>query len=199
MKGTRRLLENSLAGMRRSFVTLWTRPAIKPCEQVRSFAACAILSRAATASGAWRTLKKGLVEEASALALVGAKDKGVRVRFEFTPEIGFVLADKVQIQQVLINLIRNAIEAMEETEKRELVISTASGKENMLEICVADTGPETAPRSARNCSSLSLRPNVREWASGCGSRAPSLRRMVALSRLSLIPGEARRFVSPCRL
>ena len=51
----------------------------------------------------------------------------------------------MQIQQVLINLIRNAIEAMEETEKRELVISTASGKENMLEICVADTGPGIAP------------------------------------------------------
>ena len=88
---------------------------------------------------------KKLVEEASALALVGAKDKGVRVRFEFDPRIGFVLADKVQIQQVLLNLIRNAIEAMEETEKRELVISTAPGKDNMVEISVADTGAGIAP------------------------------------------------------
>ena len=83
---------------------------------------------------------KKLVEEASALALVGAKDRGVRVRFQFNPSIDFVLADKVQIQQVLLNLMRNAIEAMEATEKRELVISTAPAQDNLVEISVADTG-----------------------------------------------------------
>ena len=50
-----------------------------------------------------------LVEEASALALVGVKD--VHIRFELDPNAE-VLADKVQIQQVLINLMRNAMEAM---------------------------------------------------------------------------------------
>jgi two-component system, LuxR family, sensor kinase FixL len=80
-----------------------------------------------------------LVEEASALALVGAKDRGVRVRFDFDPQGEFVLADKVQIQQVLLNLMRNAIESMEETEHRELVISTAAGG-GMVEVSVADTG-----------------------------------------------------------
>jgi two-component system sensor kinase FixL len=80
-----------------------------------------------------------LVEEASALALVGAKDRGVRVRFVFDPQGEFVLADKVQIQQVLVNLIRNAIESMEETEQRELVISTAANG-GMVEVSVADTG-----------------------------------------------------------
>jgi len=80
-----------------------------------------------------------LVEEASALALVGAKDRGVRVRFVFDPQGEFVLADKVQIQQVLLNLIRNAIESMEETERRELIISTAANA-GMVEVSVADTG-----------------------------------------------------------
>jgi two-component system sensor kinase FixL len=88
---------------------------------------------------------KKLVEEASALALVGAKDKGVRVRFEFTPQIDFVLADKVQIQQVLLNLMRNAIEAMEDEPKRELVVSTAQGRDNMVDISVADSGTGIAP------------------------------------------------------
>src|SRR5208337_3228171 len=66
-----------------------------------------------------------LIEEASALALVGAKDTGVRVRFDFAPAADLVLADKVQIQQVLLNLMRNAIEAMDNAAVRDLVIATA--------------------------------------------------------------------------
>ncbi|MGB7097752.1 MAG: PAS domain S-box protein [Xanthobacteraceae bacterium] len=88
---------------------------------------------------------KKLVEEASALALVGAKDRGVRVRFEFDPQADAVLADKVQIQQVLLNLMRNAIEAMEDTERRELVVSATAVADNMVEIAVADTGTGLAP------------------------------------------------------
>src|ERR1700758_1405465 len=63
---------------------------------------------------------KKLIEEASALALVGAKDKGVRVRFAFAPRLNYVLADKVQVQQVLLNLIRNAIDAMEPPRRASL-------------------------------------------------------------------------------
>jgi two-component system, LuxR family, sensor kinase FixL len=82
---------------------------------------------------------KKLIEEASALALVGAKDRDVRVLFQFDPSADLVMADKVQIQQVLLNLMRNAIEAMETSEKRELVISTmATG--DVIAISVADTG-----------------------------------------------------------
>ena len=88
---------------------------------------------------------KKLVEEASALALVGAKDQGVRVRFQFDPTIDLVLADKVQIQQVLLNLLRNAVEAMESSQRRELAISTAPDKDGMLAISVADTGSGISP------------------------------------------------------
>src|SRR5499426_1709047 len=81
-----------------------------------------------------------LVEEAGALALVGAKDHGIRVKFQLDPAVELVLADKVQIQQVLLNLVRNAIEAMEQSPRRELVVSTASGKDGVVTISVADTG-----------------------------------------------------------
>src|SRR5215510_8410004 len=91
---------------------------------------------------------KKLVEEASALALVGAKDQGVRVRFLFDPAVDLVLADKVQIQQVLLNLMRNAVEAMEGCAKRELMISTALAGEGMIAISVADTGVGIAPEIA---------------------------------------------------
>jgi two-component system sensor kinase FixL len=40
---------------------------------------------------------KKLIEEASALALVGAKDHGIRVAFRLDPRRDFVLVDKVQI------------------------------------------------------------------------------------------------------
>jgi two-component system sensor kinase FixL len=82
-----------------------------------------------------------LIEEASALGLVGAKEHGVRVRFDFNREVDKILADKVQIQQVVLNLIRNAIDAMVEVPRRELTVSVAAADENMALVSVADTGP----------------------------------------------------------
>jgi two-component system sensor kinase FixL len=81
-----------------------------------------------------------LIEEASALALVGAKELGIRVRYQFDRKADLVLADKVQIQQVLLNLIRNAIDAMSKSERSELTVSVRPAANEMIEIQVADTG-----------------------------------------------------------
>jgi two-component system sensor kinase FixL len=87
-----------------------------------------------------------LIEEASALALVGAKERGVRVRFQLDPDAPLVLADRIQIQQVLLNLIRNAIEAMQDTERRDLTVTTqARPSEGLVAVTVADTGTGIAP------------------------------------------------------
>jgi len=86
-----------------------------------------------------------LVEEASALALVGERESGVWVHFALAPECCAVIADKVQVQQVLLNLIRNAMEAMRESARRELLVSTALAMEGMVRVSVADTGPGIAP------------------------------------------------------
>lgn len=89
-----------------------------------------------------------LIEEASALALVGAKEQGVRVMFQFDPDAPYVLADRIQVQQVLLNLIRNAIEAMQESKRRELKIATALVDDGHVELRVEDTGPGLAPEIA---------------------------------------------------
>ena len=90
-----------------------------------------------------------LIEEASALALVGAKEHGVRVRFDLHPEVDLVLADKVQIQQVVLNLIRNAVDAMVDAPRRELTVTVAPAEGDMAEIEVADSGSGISPEIAR--------------------------------------------------
>ena len=83
-----------------------------------------------------------LIEEAAALALVGAKDHGVHVRFALDPSVDRALVDRVQIQQVMLNLIRNAIEAMDEVQgPRSLSIHLEPGPPGMAQVMVADTGP----------------------------------------------------------
>ncbi|MFZ0093305.1 MAG: PAS domain S-box protein, partial [Pseudolabrys sp.] len=91
---------------------------------------------------------KKLVEEASALGLVGAKDQAIRVRFDFDPSVELVLADKIQIQQILLNLMRNSVEAMQDSARRELRLSAVRVDNDMVQVSVADTGSGLAPEVA---------------------------------------------------
>ena len=78
------------------------------------------------------------------LAFVDSKALGVQHRLELDPGENWVKVDRIQIQQVLINLVRNAVEAMTRSTQRQVTISTrAAGK--MVEVEVADTGPGIAP------------------------------------------------------
>jgi two-component system sensor kinase FixL len=91
-----------------------------------------------------------LVEEASALALVGAREKGVHVRLEFAADVGQVMADRVEIQQVMVNLIRNAIEAMQDSPVRELRIATRARDHEWAEVAIFDTGPGLSQEAGAN-------------------------------------------------
>jgi two-component system, LuxR family, sensor kinase FixL len=147
MKGSRRLLENSAddrSALLRDAMDKAGDQALRAGQiirRLRDFVARGESERRV------ESVKK-LIEEASALALVGAKDQGVRVRFQFDPAVDLVLADKVQIQQVLINLLRNAVDAMEASQRRELVISTVPGNDDMITVSVSDTGSGVAPEMA---------------------------------------------------
>lgn len=81
-----------------------------------------------------------LLEEAGALAMVASRESPARLRFDIAPDVKLVLADKVQIQQVAMNLIRNALEAMETSPVREVVVGARRSQGDMVEVWVSDTG-----------------------------------------------------------
>ena len=81
-----------------------------------------------------------LIEEAGALGLAGAREQGVKLLFSLDPMHDLVLVDRVQIQQVLVNLFRNALEAMAQTPQRELSASNTKVADDMIEVEVSDTG-----------------------------------------------------------
>lgn len=91
----------------------------------------------------------GLLEEASSLALVGARERSVPVDFRTAPALPPVLVDRVQIQQVIVNLLRNAVEAMEASPRREITIDVAPASDGLVAIGVADTGHGIAQNIAQ--------------------------------------------------
>ncbi len=82
-----------------------------------------------------------LVKAAADLGLVDADEKGITVSVDLDPAASRVFVGKVEIQQVLINLIRNAVEAMETSAERHLSIMTRVISPSLVTVSVIDTGP----------------------------------------------------------
>lgn len=89
-----------------------------------------------------------LIQEANALALIGAREAGIEVAMELDPCADKVLVDRVQTQQVLLNLIRNAIEAMEDSAAKQLEIRTVRQSDALVRVSVSDSGPGLATEVA---------------------------------------------------
>ncbi|HWA42990.1 MAG TPA: PAS domain S-box protein, partial [Hypericibacter adhaerens] len=117
---------------------------------------------------------KKLVEEAGALALVGSRERGIRAEFEFAGTDVMVVADRVQIQQVLTNLMRNAIEAMRESPRKELVVRTRPDGAAAMYVEVEDTGPGIAEEIADQL----FQPFVTTKAGGMGIGLSISRRII---------------------
>ncbi|MGY3505148.1 PAS domain-containing sensor histidine kinase [Bradyrhizobium sp. USDA 4471] len=81
-----------------------------------------------------------LIREASDLASAGTDPHGVQVRLNFDPHAETVFASRIQLQQVMLNLIRNAHEAMAQSARRELEVITARLDDESIEIAVSDRG-----------------------------------------------------------
>jgi signal transduction histidine kinase len=81
------------------------------------------------------------------LTSVAMSENGVVVKMQLADELPHILGDRVQLQQVILNLIMNAIEAMSEVSERsrELFISTSEAESGGVLVTVADSGPGLAP------------------------------------------------------
>jgi two-component system sensor kinase FixL len=86
-----------------------------------------------------------LLEEACTLAMIGGRERGVHLRFRIDPAADMVLADRIQVQQVVLNLVRNAIEAMDGQPRRELVVAAKVLADDMRQVSVTDTGSGISP------------------------------------------------------
>lgn len=85
----------------------------------------------------------GIVRDAVRFAEPEARQHGVGIRLRLAEQLPPVLADAIQIEQVILNIVRNAIEAMDGIEfgRREIVIETAPNEGDVIEVRVTDTGP----------------------------------------------------------
>ena len=81
-----------------------------------------------------------LITEANALALIGSREHGIDVQVRLDSRAEDVIVDRVQIQQVLLNLVRNAIEAMLESPVRALKVSTSATPRGFVTVTVEDSG-----------------------------------------------------------
>jgi two-component system sensor kinase FixL len=88
-----------------------------------------------------------LAAEVMRLAAAEARQSGVELKSEVQPGLPEVLADSIQIQQVLLNLVRNAVEAVDGSEgpRREVALTVGRAADGGVHFTVRDTGPGLAP------------------------------------------------------
>ena len=86
-----------------------------------------------------------LLSEGVALAFIGINSRGIDMDIAVDPRVGRIMANRVQVQQVITNLVRNAVEAMEGRPMRILHLSAAPDDDGRVEIVIADSGPGLDP------------------------------------------------------
>lgn len=82
-----------------------------------------------------------IVEEASLLMLSGAMAEDIKFSAELADNPPGILVDKIQIQQVVFNLVRNAVEALADVTNAQLTIKTVVRDNDTVQVSVSDNGP----------------------------------------------------------
>ena len=116
-----------------------------------------------------------LLDEVVEIAATNPLAKGVDLRIELAPDLPAALVDRVQIQQVLLNLLRNAFQAMAGRPRRAVRISARPATDKaLLELRVQDSGPGLAPEVAARL----FKPFVTTKSDGMGVGLSISRRIV---------------------
>jgi two-component system, LuxR family, sensor kinase FixL len=90
-----------------------------------------------------------LIRDVVKLAEIDLRERNLALSLRIDDGLSTVFVDKVQIQQVILNLLRNGMEAMSEAATtNEIAISTALADDGMLEISVSDSGPGVSEAAA---------------------------------------------------
>lgn len=89
-----------------------------------------------------------VVEEAISLSAASAAEGGAAIELKLERQLPAVVVDKVQIQQVLLNLIRNGLDAVANQETKKLAIRTERPERDWVQVSVVDSGPGIAPEIA---------------------------------------------------
>ena len=92
---------------------------------------------------------RGLLAEGAALAFIGTDSRGIDMDVQVDRHVDLVLANRVQLQQVIINLVRNAVDAMQDSPARILRLTAAPADDGKVEVVVADSGPGLDPGMSR--------------------------------------------------
>lgn len=92
---------------------------------------------------------RSLLAEGAALAFIGTDSRGIDMDVQVDRHVDLVLANRVQLQQVIINLVRNAVDAMQDSPARILRLSAAPADDGKVEVVVADSGPGLDPAMSR--------------------------------------------------
>ncbi|HEY1612325.1 MAG TPA: ATP-binding protein [Rhizomicrobium sp.] len=91
-----------------------------------------------------------VIGEACALARMDSRHRSVEVEVDIATNLPPVRVDRVQIQQVLLNLLRNAFEATEGLPRRQVTVSARPGEPGAVEVDVCDTGPGLGAEALRD-------------------------------------------------
>lgn len=114
-----------------------------------------------------------ILDDAVALAGIDPRARGVNFRLDPDPAAPLVAADRIEIQQVVFNLVRNAIEAMDDRRRKTVRLSTAT-RDAEVEIAVADSGPGVPPEVREQL----FRPFITTKPTGMGIGLSICRRIV---------------------